>query len=197
MSLDFDPDVFLEGIRRDGAAAGGHTKVAKDTNFSMVRTLAGGTPVDTVSGSSVSVSTKAAKDTKAVSLSPDGNTKAANHTKVSIFIPPSEPHAAGVPSAKVLTILKFEIRPLLRAALVRELWQAEDGRSFLIDVSVRAETPLLEQAPVGIAPARWRAAVAYLSECLTGRIISRAYENQPIITIGSSIWVSLGRDGSK
>jgi hypothetical protein len=219
MPFDFDPDAFLDGMRKDRTVS---AKVAKDaetmSNFSTFSTLAGATPEsdmasapnfsrfstlarhtpDTAWALSDSVAAKAAKDTKPTYTHIYSNT---NNTKVfknGVCLPLDGVGAVGVPSAKALNILKFEIHPQLRAALARELlWQVEEGRPFLIDVSVRAKMPLLEQVPSKIDSVRWRSAVIHLSDCFAGRVISRNYENQPIITIGPSIWVSLGREASK
>src|SRR5262245_12387741 len=42
------------------------------------------------------------------------------------------------------------IHPQLRWALVRELWPTIDTRAFLLDIGVRAATPLVEACPEGI-----------------------------------------------
>jgi hypothetical protein len=76
-----------------------------------------------------------------------------------------------------------EICLALRRALAREIWAEEGERAFVIDTSVRAIQPLLDQVPVGIDPQYWRRAVEALNEGWVGRVIPRGYDQQPVLTI--------------
>jgi hypothetical protein len=78
------------------------------------------------------------------------------------------------------------IHPQLQHALARALF--DDGRpekTWLVDTTVRAQAPLLEQAPKGVDRTAWTGAVLGLSEAITatGRRVSRGYDEQPIITL--------------
>jgi hypothetical protein len=71
-------------------------------------------------------------------------------------------------------------------ALVRELF--DDGgpeKTWLIDTTVRARSPLLEQVPERVDTPAWREAVLKLSDATTasGRLVGRAYDDQPLITL--------------
>jgi hypothetical protein len=78
------------------------------------------------------------------------------------------------------------IHPQLQHALARELF--DDGgaeKTWLIDTTVRAKSSLLDQVPEGADPAAWAKAVLGLSETITasGRLVGRAYDDQPLITL--------------
>ena len=74
-----------------------------------------------------------------------------------------------------------------RRALAREIWAAEGERAFVIDTSVRAMRPLLDQVPEGIDPQGWRRAVEVLNEAWVGRVIPRSYDEQPVLTFNGSV----------
>jgi hypothetical protein len=70
--------------------------------------------------------------------------------------------------------------------LTRELF--DDGgpeKTWLIDTTVRAKVPLLDQVPEGVDTSAWRVAVVKLSDSITasGRLVGRAYDDQPLITL--------------
>jgi hypothetical protein len=78
------------------------------------------------------------------------------------------------------------VHPQLQNALARELW--DDGgpeKTWLIDTSTRAKSALLDQMPEGVDLAAWREAVFKLSDSITasGRLVGRAYDDQPLITL--------------
>jgi len=76
-----------------------------------------------------------------------------------------------------------EVCQALRRALAREIWAADGERVFVIDTSVRAIQPLLDQVPMGIDPEDWRRAVEVLNTGWADQVVSRDYDQQPVLTI--------------
>jgi hypothetical protein len=87
--------------------------------------------------------------------------------------------------AKVAKPAKVSLHAQLQLALARKL--VDDGRaySWLLDTTVRSRIPLLDQVPQDVDPHAWRQAITALSDSLTvsGRLISRAYDDQPVIEL--------------
>src|SRR5215471_13766566 len=141
MGIDFDPDAFLARLRENSSGASPPAKVAKAAKLGeaevTLATLAGRLPLE-------EIRTLAALATLADDLP---------HTEKSRVNRESCDCLALVgarPPAKVAKALNFSLHLRLVNALARELF--DDGgpsKTWLIDPTVRARTPLIEQVPEG------------------------------------------------
>jgi hypothetical protein len=184
MPLDFDPAAFLEDLRKKRASERPPAKVAN--------------PAKVLSAPEAADETLATLAGLADGLPPERNPALAALAGLAGVLPPEQKLkgpaeeadellvAGEAPPAKVANPAKVSLHLQLVNALARELF--DDGgpeKTWLIDTSVRAKSTLLDQMPEGVDPAAWREAVFKLSDSITasGRLVGRAYDDQPLITL--------------